>query len=106
MRDEDLFWIAQSLELLYSRLEKNSPSRGEVSTGQVDRIGNLIFLNNALAQTGWQASALTISNWREQVRKHLHGLGWKAVHADVRSLFKPGFDLELLTWENLERVLG
>lgn len=67
---------------------------------------NLVLLNNALAQTDWQGGVLTEANWREQVRERLRTLGWKDIQADVRPFVEPGFDLNLLTLTNLERVLG
>jgi hypothetical protein len=66
---------------------------------------NLLLLNNALAQTGWQAGLLTESNWRGQVRKRLEGLNWKDIQADVRPFVELGFDLNLLSLANLERLL-
>jgi hypothetical protein len=67
---------------------------------------NLVLLNNALAQTGWQGGTLTEANWRELVREHLRLLDWNAILADVRPFVEPGFDLNLLTLANLERVIG
>jgi hypothetical protein len=66
---------------------------------------NLVLLNNALLQTGWQGGPLTETNWREWVRERLRRLNWKSLVADVRAFVEPGFDLRLLTLENLERVL-
>ena len=67
---------------------------------------NLVLLNNALAQTGWLAGALTAENWRKRVRERLLQLDWSSVLADVRPFVEPGFDLDLLTLANLERALG
>jgi hypothetical protein len=67
---------------------------------------NLTLLNNALAQTGWQDETLTDANWRDQVRLRLRRLDWENIQADVRPFVEPGFDLSLLSLENLERVLG
>ena len=58
---------------------------------------NLVLLNNALAQTGWQGGTLTETNWREQVRQRLRRLDWNAIQADVRPFVEPGFDLGLLS---------
>jgi hypothetical protein len=66
---------------------------------------NLILLNNALAQTNWQGETLTETNWRWQVRDRLRCLDWKNIQSDVRPFIEPGFDLSLLSLENLERVL-
>ena len=67
---------------------------------------NFVLLNNALMQTGWQGGSLTESDWRERVRERLRLLDWKSLVADVRPFVEPGFDLSLLSLENLERVLG
>lgn len=67
---------------------------------------NLVLLNHALTQTGWAGEILTEANWREQVRQRLLELNWKMIRVDVRPFLEPGFDLNLLTLENLERLLG
>ncbi len=66
---------------------------------------NLVLLNNALAQTHWAGGTLNEGNWKEQVRARLEKLNWNRVVDDVRPFVEPGFDLNLLTLENLERVL-
>lgn len=66
---------------------------------------NLILLNNALAQTNWQGDLLTVANWRDQVRQQLRRLNWPNIQADVRPFIEPGFDIRLLSLENLERML-
>jgi hypothetical protein len=66
---------------------------------------NLIMLNNALAQTGWPGGMLTETNWHTQVRQRIQALNWDNIRADVRPFIEPGFDLNLLSQENLERVL-
>ncbi len=66
---------------------------------------NLVLLNHALAQTRWTGGELTGDNWRGLVRERLRLLDWKAIQADVRPFVEPGFDLNLLTLTNLERVL-
>lgn len=67
---------------------------------------NLILLNNALVQTGWTGDPITADNWRDRLRDRLLLLDWNSIQADVRPFIEPGFDLNLLTLENLERVLG
>ena len=67
---------------------------------------NLALLNNALAQTSWQGEPLTEDNWREQVGGRLQHLDWENIRMDVRPFVEPGFDLNLLSLGNLERVLG
>jgi len=67
---------------------------------------NLVLLNNALRQTGWTGVPLTEENWRQVVRDRLPTLTWNQVVADVRPFLEPGVDLNLLTLENVMRVLG
>ena len=44
---------------------------------------NLVLLNNALAQTGWQGGTLTETSWRVAVRARLLELPWERVAADL-----------------------
>jgi len=67
---------------------------------------NLTLLNNALRQTSWPDTELTEGTWREVVRERLRALAWDQVAADVRPFLEPGADPDLLTLENLLRVLG
>jgi len=48
---------------------------------------------------------LTTANWRGQVRERLRRLDWENIQTDVGPFVEPGFDLNLLNLENLERVL-
>jgi hypothetical protein len=66
---------------------------------------NLVLLNNALAQTHWEGGTLTRTNWKEIIHTRLLGLNWNEVVNDVRPFIEPGFDLNLLTLANMERVL-
>ncbi|MBN1887693.1 MAG: nucleotidyl transferase AbiEii/AbiGii toxin family protein [Thermoflexales bacterium] len=66
---------------------------------------NLVLLNNALRQTGWTGAELTADNWRELVRARLRQWDWSKAMADVRPFLEPGAGLNLLTRENLLRVL-
>jgi hypothetical protein len=67
---------------------------------------NLDLLNHALQQTGWQGAHLTGDNWRKVVRERLEELDWRQVADDVRPFLEPGADPDLLTRENVMRVLG
>lgn len=67
---------------------------------------NLVLLNNALAQTHWQGVKLTEGNWKEQLWLRLKSLDWTGVVEDVRPFIEAGFDLNLLTLINFERVLA
>lgn len=66
---------------------------------------NLVLLNNALAQTHWAGGTLTEGNWKVQVKLRLENLNWDEIVSDVRPFVEPGFDLNLLSSANLERVL-
>lgn len=67
---------------------------------------NLALLNAALAQTRWAGPALTGSNWRPEVRRHLATLDWNAARADVRPFLEHERDLQLVSPEVLEQLLG
>jgi hypothetical protein len=67
---------------------------------------NLVLLNNALEQTGWQGGPLANDTWREAVRVRLQDISWRAIVSDVRPFLERGAAAELLTHGNLERLLG
>ena len=66
---------------------------------------NLIMLNNALRQTGWTGEVITKNNWRTIINQHLQTLDWSKISRDVEPFLEPNFDTQLLSQENLERVL-
>jgi len=66
---------------------------------------NLRLLNNALQQTNWRGEPLTGDNWRIVVRQRLQTVSWDNAVADVRPFLETGADTNLLTVENLSRVL-
>jgi hypothetical protein len=68
-------------------------------------VPNLTLLNNALRQTGWDGWPMTESNWREAVRNRLQTMAWDRVVADVRPFLEPSANLDLLTLENVLRIL-
>jgi len=67
---------------------------------------NLILLNNALRQTGWQGEILTESSWREAVRSRLKAISWERAIADVHPFLEPGADPGLLTRDHLLQLLN
>jgi predicted nucleotidyltransferase component of viral defense system len=67
---------------------------------------NLTMLNHALQQTGWTGALLTEATWREAVRERVQTLAWDAVADDVRPFLEPRHSIELLTRENVLRVVG
>ena len=66
---------------------------------------NLVLLNNALLQTGWDRGAITPDNWRNVVRERVQSLDWGRVLTDVRPFVEPRADIGLLTRDNLLSVL-
>jgi hypothetical protein len=67
---------------------------------------NLELLANTLAQTGWRAAWPTAETWRSVVFERLKRLDWKAAVSDVRPFLERPAELDLLTLENLGRLLG
>lgn len=67
---------------------------------------NLKFLNHALQQTGWSNEPLHEESWRAAVRKRLETVDWLAVKNDVRPFLESGVDPNILTRENLLRLLA
>ena len=66
---------------------------------------NLVLLNNALSQTNWGGGKVTQNNWKKFVLERIQPLNWSLVLADVRPFVEPGFDLDILTKENLEKIM-
>jgi hypothetical protein len=66
---------------------------------------NLVLLNNALRQTGNDVEPLTQITWRKAVRTRLEALDWKRVVSDVRPFLEAPGELDLLSRENLVRLL-
>ncbi len=66
---------------------------------------NLTLLNNALSQTGWQGPTLTEHNWRAILSQRIKELEWRNVRADVAPFLERIQELDILTRENLLRVL-
>lgn len=66
---------------------------------------NQTLLNNALRQTGWKGRAVSPENWRETVRRRLKTLKWDRALADVRPFLERSAEADLLTSENLMRLL-
>ncbi len=67
---------------------------------------NLVYLNNALRQTGWDGRPLTSRNWRRAVRDRLEEVAWEEAVEDVRPFLGPGADPSILDKKNLFRLLN
>ena len=66
---------------------------------------NLILLQAALEQTHWQGPQPTLDNWRNLIFHRLEKIDWGAALADVRPFLERPNEIELLTLENLGRLL-
>jgi hypothetical protein len=66
---------------------------------------NLILLNNALAQTGWNGPKLTTENWRQVVRAKMETISLEQAADDVRPFLANSVDADLLTKENVLHLL-
>jgi len=66
---------------------------------------NLVLLNNALAQTGWDRPPLTPGTWADAVRARVRPVRWDALVADVSPLLESPVDRALLTRETVTRLL-
>ena len=66
---------------------------------------NLVLLNNALIQTGWDGPELTERSWRGLVRARLAEFDWPKLVADVSPFVETEAELRLLTLPNLAGLL-
>jgi hypothetical protein len=66
---------------------------------------NIVFLNNALAQSGWKGENITAETWRKNVIAAISAYDWNKVISDVRPFLEKQRELEMLTRENLIKLL-
>lgn len=66
---------------------------------------NLVLLNHALRQTGWEGERLTEGSWRRVVRAKVKQLAWDRVVEDVEPFLEKQANIELLTRDNLLSLL-
>jgi hypothetical protein len=59
-----------------------------------------------LVQTGWSEATITDSNWRSMLKERLQGANFKALRQDVLPFLEDPGEVDLLTMEDLNRVLG
>ena len=67
---------------------------------------NLMLLQNALRQTGWDGPVPNENNWRDILGERLGKIDWKRGVTDVKPFLERANDVDLLTRENFEKLLG
>ncbi|MCX6350217.1 MAG: nucleotidyl transferase AbiEii/AbiGii toxin family protein [Candidatus Aureabacteria bacterium] len=66
---------------------------------------NLLLLNSALLQTGWEGPRATEANWRELAAERIRRVRWDRAVEDVRPFLERQSDLTLLNEENCLKLL-
>lgn len=66
---------------------------------------NLALLNNALAQTGWPGPLVTEETWRDAIRARIEAASFDQAVEDARPFLAIPHEVELLTADNLMRLL-
>jgi len=66
---------------------------------------NLVMLNNALVQTGWEGEKLTQDNWKTLLLEKLIGVQWDQIRNDVRPFVESTETIQLLTLATFENLL-
>jgi predicted nucleotidyltransferase component of viral defense system len=67
---------------------------------------NLTLLQNALRQTGWDGPVPDENNWKNILSERLRKIDWKRSVVDVKPFLERANDVDLLTRENFEKLLG
>jgi predicted nucleotidyltransferase component of viral defense system len=67
---------------------------------------NVVYLGNALLQSGWKGPAVTNRNWRRLAARRLRSIDWPGAIADVRPFIENTGDFDILTKKNLLRLLS
>jgi len=71
-----------------------------------DMLPNLLYLNNALKQTGFKSSALKKENWRQITAERIKETDWDYVANDVKPFLENQNDLKILTKQTLLTLLS
>ena len=66
---------------------------------------NIIFLNNALEQTGWEGKKITENTWRQVIAEKVSKYDWKRVVEDVRPFLEHQEDIRLLSRDSIVKLL-
>jgi len=67
---------------------------------------NVKMLNNALAQTDWMGPTLTVANWRNITLARIESFSWDQLISDVQPFLQDQQEIELLTKDNLIKLLN
>ncbi|MBN1305716.1 MAG: nucleotidyl transferase AbiEii/AbiGii toxin family protein [Anaerolineales bacterium] len=67
---------------------------------------NLVQLNNALKQSGWDGAVLTPESWHEAVKNRLKTISWEKALEDIRPFIAHREEINLLTKENVLNLLA
>jgi predicted nucleotidyltransferase component of viral defense system len=70
-----------------------------------DIMPNMVFLTNALEQTGWTGPFPTADTWREYLHTVVSRTDWNTVKRDVENFLENPRDMEVFSKENLLRLL-
>jgi len=71
-----------------------------------DMIPNLLYLNNALKQTGYKSPALKKENWRQITAERMKETDWDYVKSDVKPFLENRNDLKIFTKQTLLTLLS
>ncbi len=66
---------------------------------------NLVLLNNALNQSGWEGGELSKDNWRNVIQERIKVMSWDRVLDDVAPFLEKETELQMLTRDNLLALL-
>jgi hypothetical protein len=66
---------------------------------------NLVQLNHALEQTGWDGPAATPENWRDLIRRKLETVDWEQARRDVSPFLERSQDVDYVSETTLKPLL-
>lgn len=66
---------------------------------------NLIQLNNALKQTGWNKTMPTKDNWHQIILEHAKTINWEQARNDVLPFLEQEQDINMVSLDILENLL-
>lgn len=101
--------LAGKLHALFTRKYVKGRDMYDLMWYLSDRIWpepNIVLLNNALRQTGWQGPEITQDNWRKHLAMAVSEMDWAKVIADVQPFIERRQDLEMLKEQNIIKLLN